>query len=43
MSELAELRLERGAEVLAMGGIERAVAQSMVSAFEGDDAGFTGG
>ena len=43
MAELAELRLERAAEMFAVRGIERAVAEAVIRAFKGDDAAFAGG
>ena len=38
MPKLTKLRAKRSAKMLAVGGIERTVAQPMIRALEGDDA-----
>ena len=43
MPKLAKLRTERAAEEIAMRGVERAVAESMIRAFERNDPAFAGG
>ena len=43
VSELAELRAERPAEMFAVRGVERSVAETVVSAFKGDDSAFSCG
>src|SRR5689334_17615945 len=42
MAESGELGEERAAEFLAMGHVERAVAEAVIAAFKGEDASFSG-
>ena len=42
-AELAELRTERAAEMFAVRGVERAVAEAVIRAVKRDDAAFAGG
>ena len=43
MSKLAKLRMERVAEKIAVGGVERAVAEAMIRALEGNHTASAGG
>ena len=43
VSKLAKLKVKRGAEEIAVGGIERTIAEAMISALEGNHSAFAGG
>ena len=43
MSKLCELAEERIAEVFPMGGVQCAIAETMVRAVKGNDTGLAGG
>ncbi len=43
MTELAELRAKRAAEMFAVRGVECAIAEPVISAFKRDDVAFAGG
>ena len=43
VSELPELRAERRAKMFAVRGVERAIAEAVIAAFERDDAALAGG